>query len=303
MLNNLSLVWIRESLSHVLAAESMYAFCAFLSYIASIFLYALRWAIVLKNRRIPYKFYDVIASYYISILVNNLTPSTRAGGEFIRVAYIHIKSRARILDLVNTIAFERITEAVPVVGITIIAIGLGIIAGGKIYTLAAGLLVIIILSILSMKYWDKLMDYIIKRLEKRIPREKLQQPSFKLKDLLGNRYLTVTAIAISTLVWILDLARIYLVALSVGVTLSIPVLLSVTVSYILLGVFSITPGGLGIVEGGLTGILVALGIDPSRALAITIIERTITFLVASGISLIVLGLAGGSKLWRNLKQI
>ena len=303
MLNNLSLAWIRESLSHVLAADSTYAFCAFLSYIASILLYALRWAIVLRNRGIPHKFYDVAASYYISILVNNLTPSTRAGGEFIRVAYIHLKSRARILDLVNTIAFERITEAVPVIGIAIAAIGLGIIGGGKIYTLVAGLLVVATLSLLSLKYWDKLMEYVIKRLEKRIPREKLQQPSFKLKDLLNNRYLTVVAIAVSTLVWILDLARIYLVALSVGVTLSIPVLFSVTISYILLGVFSVTPGGLGIVEGGLTGILVAFGVDPSRALAITIIERTITFLVASAISLVVLGLAGGSKLWRNLRQI
>ena len=39
-----------------------------------------------------------------------------------------------------------------------------------------------------------------------------------------------------------------------------------------------TPGGFGFVEGGLTGLLILLGLDDTSALSLTVVDRTISWL-------------------------
>lgn len=82
--------------------------------------------------------------------------------------------------------------------------------------------------------------------------------------------------------WMLEVSRLYFVIKSINIEVALPLILIVSLGHAVLSTFP-TPGGIGVVEPGVTGLL-ALGMNQHLAIAVTIIDRTITLL-----SIIVLG--------------
>lgn len=82
--------------------------------------------------------------------------------------------------------------------------------------------------------------------------------------------------------WMLETCRLYFVIKSIDVEVAIPLILIVSLGHAVLSTFP-TPGGVGVVEPGVTGLL-ALGMNQHLAISVTIIDRSITLL-----SVIVLG--------------
>ena len=76
--------------------------------------------------------------------------------------------------------------------------------------------------------------------------------------------------------WILEILRLYCVVLALGLTLTPEHAILVALAGALLSVFP-TPGGIGVVEPGLVGVLM-LGVSRESAVAITLVDRTITYL-------------------------
>ena len=75
--------------------------------------------------------------------------------------------------------------------------------------------------------------------------------------------------------WILEILRLYCVVLALGLTLTPEHAVLVALAGALLSVFP-TPGGIGVVEPGLVSILM-LGVSRESAVAITLVDRTITY--------------------------
>jgi uncharacterized membrane protein YbhN (UPF0104 family) len=63
-----------------------------------------------------------------------------------------------------------------------------------------------------------------------------------------------------------------------------------------------TIGGLGVVEGGLTAALCLFGVELDKALAITALERGISYILATGVGGLVLLYVGGGELWRSSRK-
>ncbi|HYI26035.1 MAG TPA: lysylphosphatidylglycerol synthase transmembrane domain-containing protein [Thermomicrobiales bacterium] len=89
----------------------------------------------------------------------------------------------------------------------------------------------------------------------------------------------------SLAIWMCDGLRLYLVAWSLGVRLSLPEALVVSLLSALVTVIPITPAGVGVVEGFMIWMLPQVGVPPDTAAAIAILDRVITYW-----SLIVIGL-------------
>jgi uncharacterized membrane protein YbhN (UPF0104 family) len=89
----------------------------------------------------------------------------------------------------------------------------------------------------------------------------------------------------SLLAWGIEVGRLYLVCLSLGVTgISLPVLLFVALTAALLTTLPITPAGLGFVESAMAAILALAGrmglipgMDATLAASIAILDRTISY--------------------------
>ena len=84
-------------------------------------------------------------------------------------------------------------------------------------------------------------------------------------------------IALSGTIWLLEASRLYFVLQALGFDVSLSLILFAALAASLLTTIPLTPGGLGFVEGGLTGLL-ALSLTADQAVGVTLIDRSITYL-------------------------
>ena len=98
---------------------------------------------------------------------------------------------------------------------------------------------------------------------------------------LGRRSLPLI-FGLGVIGWTLEAARLYFVVAALGLTIGIPHLLVVALGHAILSTVP-TPGGVGAVEPGVTGLLV-LSMAREDALSVALVDRSITYL-----SVIVLG--------------
>ncbi|MFG2045274.1 YbhN family protein [Dactylosporangium sp. NPDC048998] len=77
--------------------------------------------------------------------------------------------------------------------------------------------------------------------------------------------------------WLLQGALLWLCLIAIGVHLPVPVVLAGLVAERVLTLAAITPGGAGVVEAGTIAVLIALGVDPTGALAGVLLYRAFVF--------------------------
>ncbi len=261
-------------------------------YLLSTLVYALRWKIVLRafGRDVPYL--ELLKANLSGLFVNNITPMARAGGETIRVLWINRHCKVPMSLLGASIAYERASEAIVIFLLFVIAVSSA--------TSIHWLLVLSLLALAILFYYrlDLVFD-LVERLSKERFSPEVRRAA--LKKLRAGPTLLVTVL-LSATVWILDILRFYLELLAVGVVLPVLKVVAISVTNFLIGILSITPGGLGIVEGGLTGILVGMGLSLSDALKVVAIERSISYGLAIAIGATVTFVFGGRDVWKALKS-
>jgi uncharacterized protein (TIRG00374 family) len=89
--------------------------------------------------------------------------------------------------------------------------------------------------------------------------------------------------------------------MALNLPLSLFLIATVSILYLLLGSLPITPGGLGIVEGGLISILLYFGLPLASASSFVFLERLISFGLSSVIGFVYLFYYGGFKIWKSVK--
>ena len=97
--------------------------------------------------------------------------------------------------------------------------------------------------------------------------------------------------------WSSEIIRLFLVAEALGFSLSIPLVILVTLGAAMLTLVPITPGGLGVVEGGTTGLLLLSDAVDTKtaAFSIIILDRSISWLSIIVVAAVVL-------LWSELTR-
>jgi uncharacterized protein (TIRG00374 family) len=94
---------------------------------------------------------------------------------------------------------------------------------------------------------------------------------------LGSFNRIPMAFLFGALGWMAEVGRLYFVVQALGLPLTLPMVLFVTVANAILTLVPLTPGGLGIVETGVTGVLV-LALAQSDALSVALLDRSISYL-------------------------
>ncbi len=92
--------------------------------------------------------------------------------------------------------------------------------------------------------------------------------------------------ALGVLGWLCETGRLYFVTLAIGVHIAAGLVLFVPMANGLLAAIPLTPGGLGIVETGISGLL-GLQLAVSVAVAVALVDRTISYvsiIIAGGIA-------------------
>jgi len=84
-------------------------------------------------------------------------------------------------------------------------------------------------------------------------------------------------VALAVVIWALYPVKVALAAEFLGVTVSFGVVVAATFGAYLVGLFPITPGGLGGYEAAMVAVFVSAGVSPADATAITVLARAVSF--------------------------
>lgn len=261
-------------------------------YYLSILLYVLRWKLILDGIGKKVSLQDLLKIFMASIFVNNITPTSRSGGEILRITWVSKKAGIPLGVSAASVIYERLLEAIPFLFLVLFA---------GMYTVPARLPFFIIILFVVWAVWAK-WDLFV-RLFLRATKTKIDEVGMgELSKLRNSTLVTGLGIVLSTLVWILDVARFKLITMAFGLSLPWKLIVVISVVNMILGLISITPGGIGIMEGGLIGTLVHFGIPQIFAISITLLERFISYVLSTLVGMGVLLLSGGLEVWKALKS-
>jgi uncharacterized protein (TIRG00374 family) len=248
----------------------------------------LRWTLLLRGSGYAIRTRDGTEIIFISWLVNCLVPAKL--GDLYRAYLLKLNSPVSLSRTFGTVFIERVLDLFAIV---VLGLGAGFVsfrtglppAVQIVFALGVAVVVLLAAGLLTMRNLGR-------RILLRLP---LPHRAIELYDrfeegvfgAIGLRHLP-PLVVITGLIWATEAMRLFLVveALGIpGVHLGISGSFFVALSGSLLTAVPLTPGGLGIVETGVVGLLTLIYRVPApTAVAITLLDRAI-----SVVSIIVLG--------------
>ena len=214
-------------------------------------------------------------------------------GDVYRAYLFRERTQASFSKALGTVLAERFLDILVIVLLTVVAIIWLLLTGGhdwKVFgiVLCVGivLLLVIIIVLGGMgKFGHKLVNLLPKKM-------RVFYTMFEQGALSSFGQLPLLTF-LSVIIWLLEAGCLILVAKALEQafhfnllgTVGIGLFVFAAMANALISAIPLTPGGLGLVEAGVTGLLMITGLPKSQALSITLVYRTISFL-----SVIVVGL-------------
>lgn len=249
----------------------------------------LRWTVLLKNNAIsiPRKQGFLI---YISSFSMSATPGQL--GELVKSQLLKNKFNVPITKTAPLIIIERLSDLTGAIIVSTLGFWLLNIS---IYVpiIASIILALIFIILKSKKMFNKTLN-LIKKIKFT---SKLVDPiseSFDTIQLTLTKKTLVVCTLLSICYWLLIGISAYFVLRAVGIDNLEPIkMISIHSSSLIIGAISFIPGGVGVAEGSIAGLLNLSGIDISVALALGILIRIFTLWYAVIVGFIVLKINGG----------
>ncbi|MEY3989354.1 MAG: hypothetical protein RI985_435 [Chloroflexota bacterium] len=248
---------------------------------------AMRWRMLLEHSdiaptaaRSSWASLPALMEYiYLSWFVNVIVPAKL--GDVYRAYLLKHNGKVSFSSTIGTIFAERLLDMLGL--FTFLAIS-GLTLFGThlpdetqwLFVVGAGLVVVIIAGLASLRWLGPwLVRFVPERLKARYQRFSVSALKSFQPRILPN------LIGLTMLVWLLEGCRLYFVIESMhrlGVDLPLALVVFVSLASSLLTVVPFTPAGLGLVEGAVTAVLVAVVMmDRPVALAVTLLDRLINF--------------------------
>jgi uncharacterized protein (TIRG00374 family) len=250
-----------------------------------------RWTKLLKGAGYKVKVKDGTEILFLSWLVNCIVPAKL--GDLYRAYLLKLNSPVSATRTLGTVFMERILDLIAVAA-------LGVLAGYWHFrdhlnnlpaaaqvslTLGVVVVVLLIVALVAMRSFGRKVMSILP-LPHRIIEfyERFEEGVFGSVGVRGMPLLGL----MTGLIWMTEALRLYLVVRALnfpGVDLGLSGALFVALIGSLLTAIPFTPGGIGLVEGGMIGVLTgAFGVSGTHSAAIVLVDRAI-----SVFSIVVLG--------------
>ena len=198
-------------------------------------------------------------------------------GDALRGWTLHKESSSSFAASLGTVLAERVQDMVAVLALVFVAAILVTVSGdaevpGVVLVAAIGLVAVLVAGLVTMRLLGmRASRFLPGRLQGAY--EKFQEgtlSSFRSSQL-------PLQISLGMIGWFLEIARFYFVAQALGLDVSFGIVMFAALANAMLTTIP-TPGGFGFVEGGLTGLLVLLGMGDTDALSLTVVDRSISWL-------------------------
>lgn len=214
-------------------------------------------------------------------------------GDVYRAYLLKINVGVSFSTTIGTILAERIIDVVVLFLLMLAATGLsfGRAVPGEVLVLMQIGLVLVVLVVIGLAFMRRLRPLIERVLPARLHE---QYARFEHGTLNSFRGLPVL-VALSVAAWACEVARLYLVTLSLGLNgIAESVIVFVALAAALMTTLPLTPAGLGFAEGAIVGVFLlaanaglAPGVDEHAAASIALLDRGISYWSLIAIGLVV----------------
>ncbi len=198
-------------------------------------------------------------------------------GDALRGWTLHRESTSPFSSALGTVLAERVQDMVAVLLLVFVAAVILTVSGdaevpGVVLVAAIGLVVALVVGLIGMRIFGMRASRLLpRRIQSAYGR--FQQgtlSSFSGRDLPVQLLLGIIG-------WILEIGRFYFVSQALGLEIGFGIVMFAALANAMLTTIP-TPGGFGFVEGGLTGLLILLGVGDIDALSLTVVDRSISWL-------------------------
>lgn len=309
-------VGIGDILGALKIANLWFIALAVLIQVFTYYLYTLRWQIINKMDGIEISIKELFPIVMVGLATNNITPAGRGGGEPVR-AYILSRDKGYPMEeTFATVVADKALDTFPFVFLAILTI-IGITFYFKldlwililmivaVIAIVACLILLIYMSV-NPKFGKKVDNWIIGLIRRFYKKnsDELEQKVHTVIDgfqdtmklVISDKRILHYALPLSFIIWIFEILRVYVVFLAFGAHVSPIIIGEVFIMASLIGMIPLLPGGLGAVDGVMILFYSTAGISASLSAAATVIERLISFWLATVIGMLILPHYGSSVL-------
>ena len=280
------------------------------------YLYTLRWKILNNLADMDVGIKKLLPMVLVGLAVNNITPSGRGGGEPVRAYILAKEKNYPMQETFATVVADRALDTFPFVLLAVLTIiGMAMYFDFDLWLLilmilAVTAIVIILILLIYMSInpnFGKRVDGWIIGLVRRFYKKNSEELEDKIHNVISgfqdtmklviyNKKVMYYALPLSFIIWIFEILRVYFVFLAFGAHVNPVVIGEVFILACLAGMIPLLPGGLGAVDGIMIIFYSAAGITASISAAATVIERLISFWMATILGMIILPYYGSSAL-------
>lgn len=271
---------LSETWGHVRRSQPGYLALAFVLYYLTFPLRAYRWRLLLRNvgtfqepgARRP-SLLEHVEIILLSWFANSI--SWFRLGDAYRAYLLGERARVSFSRTAGTVVAERALDIGVVLALLLLA-SIGLLHGdtgrkvGAVVAAATALAVVVGAALLMIRVFGL-------RLSQLLPKRVQQAFERFLEGVLGSFRRLPWLIPLGIAIWLLEASRLYFVVQALGFDVSLALILFAALAHSLLTTIPVTPGGLGFVELGLTGLLV-LALPRGEAAGVTLLDRSITYL-------------------------
>jgi uncharacterized protein (TIRG00374 family) len=198
-------------------------------------------------------------------------------GDALRGWTLHRESTSSFSASLGTVLAERVQDMIAVLLLVFVAAVLVTVSGdakipGVVLAAAVVLVVVLVAALIAMRIFGMRAS---RFLPQRIQKAYMQFQDGTLGSFKSSQI--PLQVILGVIGWILEIARFYFVSQSLGLEISFGIVMFAALANAMLTTIP-TPGGFGFVEGGLTGLLVLLGVGHTNAFTLTVVDRSISWL-------------------------
>jgi glycosyltransferase 2 family protein len=248
-----------------------YIIVAILFTLSSYLLRFAKWHYFLYRLKIKVGFKDSLNIFFIGMSMS-ITPGKI--GELLKSYLLKNISGTEVSRSAPAVFVDRLTDLFAM--LVLVSFGVAIFSFSYLSLVIVFLVLLsIVLLLQSRKLSMKLIDMLtsLKVLKKH--KSSLIALYESANDLLKFRTLTVTTI-ISVVAWFMECVSLFVLVKALGLSLGIMESTFIFSFGTVAGALSMLPGGLGVAEGSITGLLMYFSIDKSVAVSLTLLIRLVT---------------------------
>lgn len=244
------------------------------------FLKAWRFLLLLHNSKIKISLWDTSKLYFAS-----QTTTPLPGGEVLRGILVQHETEVPAIKTTGPI----ITQAFLEIGSAVILVLIGSFFLEEDLIIPAILTTLVLTAASFVILNNKIFEYIISHLPKQSDKSRVKKLLYDLRTKLkviqsgietnvnDPHHSLIKTFAVSIGIHLLGGLLIFAISKSFNAHIDFPTALLVyTAGIVIQGLSVIVPGGLGVTEGGMTGILLLANVELGKAVAIVVIFRIVT---------------------------